>query len=250
MTEKQAKLQFLKKLIDFIALQTGKPIDVSPIKIIAGLEPGRTRYLLQLFTVVATSKVETLTIGDGGDGIKLNVQSYVVNDGISNSSSFEVPTMRPATFNSNGTRLHVSTSGNSLSSTAYGSGMTEPEGRFQDAMPMPSSLRCISAEMGHNFFDANNALSVADTRPATAYGIKPMNGTGADTFPSEMSLNRHATRSCLPLKLSGIDFMTLAGAVRHIAESTSSLGKYIDAVHDDLVTLVSERNHCIDEQHF
>lgn len=280
MSEKQAKLQFLKKLIEFIASQTGKPIDVSPIKIIAGLEPGRTRYLLQLFTVVATSKVETFTIGDGdGDSIKLNVQSYVVNDGKSNSSSLEVPTMRPANSNS----------GNSLS-TAYASGVTEPEGRFRDAMP--SSLR-LSAEMGHDIVDANNALSVANRRPATAYETKPMNGKGADTFPSEMykskpnevvpnlithakliegkgtdgmgdlnlsnikdtihpdkSLNQPEKRTGMPLTLSGIDFTTLAGAVRHIAESTLSLGKYIDAVHDDLETLVSERNRWIDAQHF
>ena len=31
-------------------------IDVKPAKIVSGLEPERTRYLLQLFTVVATSK--------------------------------------------------------------------------------------------------------------------------------------------------------------------------------------------------
>lgn len=277
MSDKQAKLLFLKKLIDFIAFQVGKPIDVSPIKIIAGLEPGKTRYLLQLFTVVASSKVETPTVGDGF-GIKLNVQNYIVNDGKSNSSSLEV---RPATSNS----------GNPLSSTAHGSGITEPKGRFRDAMP--SDLRCISSEIGHDNVDANNALSAANTIPSTAYGTKPMNGRGADTFPSEMyenkpnevvpnlithakliggkgtdgigdlnqsnfkdsihpeqSFNQRVTRTGLPLKMSGIDFTTLAGAVRHIAESTSSLGKYIDAVHYDLEMLVSERNRWIDAQHF
>jgi hypothetical protein len=55
-TEKQAKLQFLNKLISFLSNVTGTSIDVKPSKIIAGLEPERTRYLLQLYAVVSTSK--------------------------------------------------------------------------------------------------------------------------------------------------------------------------------------------------
>jgi TRAF3-interacting protein 1 len=55
-TEKQAKLQFLDKLISYLSNVTGTSIDVKPNKIIAGLEPERTRYLLQVYAVVSTPK--------------------------------------------------------------------------------------------------------------------------------------------------------------------------------------------------
>lgn len=54
--EKQDKLEFLGKLIRFLSDKTGVPIDVKPSKIVAGLEAERTRYLLQVYTVVATAK--------------------------------------------------------------------------------------------------------------------------------------------------------------------------------------------------
>ena len=54
--DKQPKLKFLEKLITFIESSVDmSSINVKPAKIISGLEPERTRYLLQLFTVVATS---------------------------------------------------------------------------------------------------------------------------------------------------------------------------------------------------
>jgi hypothetical protein len=55
-TEKQTKLDFLGKLITFLEQYLEMPTNVKPAKIISGLEPERTRYLLQLFTVVATTK--------------------------------------------------------------------------------------------------------------------------------------------------------------------------------------------------
>ncbi len=55
-TEKQTKLDFLGKLITFLERCLKMPTNVKPAKIISGLEPERTRYFLQLFTVVATAK--------------------------------------------------------------------------------------------------------------------------------------------------------------------------------------------------
>ena len=54
--EKEAKLQFLEKLICFLELNLEVSLGVKPAKIISGLQPERTRYLLQVFTVVATTK--------------------------------------------------------------------------------------------------------------------------------------------------------------------------------------------------
>lgn len=47
----------------FISKQIKISVDVNPAMIISGLEPGRTRYLLQLFTVVAMAKC----LGPKGD---------------------------------------------------------------------------------------------------------------------------------------------------------------------------------------
>jgi len=57
---KQPKLQFLEKLINFVEGHLATSIDVKPSKIVSGLEPERTRYLLQLFTVVVASKPDTM----------------------------------------------------------------------------------------------------------------------------------------------------------------------------------------------
>jgi hypothetical protein len=52
--EKQEKLDFLDKLFCFLGNKTGVSLDVKSSKIVAGLEAEKTRYLLQLYTVVAT----------------------------------------------------------------------------------------------------------------------------------------------------------------------------------------------------
>jgi hypothetical protein len=51
---KQTKIEFLEKLIRFLENELKLSIDVKPSKIVAGLEAGKTRYLLQLFVVIAT----------------------------------------------------------------------------------------------------------------------------------------------------------------------------------------------------
>lgn len=52
---KQNKIEFLEKLIRFLESELEISIDVKPSKIVAGLEAEKTRYLLQLFVVVATT---------------------------------------------------------------------------------------------------------------------------------------------------------------------------------------------------
>lgn len=52
--DKLSKLQFLEKLVNFLENKLDMTINVKPSKIVSGLEPERARYLLQLFTVVAT----------------------------------------------------------------------------------------------------------------------------------------------------------------------------------------------------
>lgn len=302
-TEKQSKLQFLEKLINFIAKQIGTPIDVNPTKIISGLEPGRTRYLLQLFTVVATTKVGTrdfvnsvhsqnepvpASLGDG-DGMnafeleKLHVdlESKILHGGSVKASSRADPNMRPAT--ANGIRWQVKP-GKTDALIEPGVDGGEAVGKVQDVFP--STLHSMSAKDWDGEVDASvktsslgglfsSLSSNTNTRPATANGTRPTKAGKTTTIPTEheeilpdailpnlhpkfavetrmddssLHQNQRTTSTIAPPKLSGIDFISLASAVRHIAESTSSMGKYIDAVQYDLERLVNERNHWIDEQ--
>lgn len=57
-TEKETKIFFLQALITFLERCLETQINVKPSKIVAGLDPERTRYLLQVFTVVATMRIE------------------------------------------------------------------------------------------------------------------------------------------------------------------------------------------------
>jgi TRAF3-interacting protein 1 len=45
--EKDAKLSILTKMVTLVEAMVGEKIDVKPSKIVAGLEPERTNYLLQ-----------------------------------------------------------------------------------------------------------------------------------------------------------------------------------------------------------
>ncbi len=58
--EKQAKLQFLEKLIFFLENELSRSINVKPMKIVSGQEPEMTCYMLQIFTVLATHKPSPL----------------------------------------------------------------------------------------------------------------------------------------------------------------------------------------------
>ena len=53
--EKGAKLEFLTKLVAFVESVVGKQVDVIPANVVSGLEAERTRYMLQLFCVIASN---------------------------------------------------------------------------------------------------------------------------------------------------------------------------------------------------
>jgi len=58
-TEKQAKIDLLVKLIQITELVVGEEIDVKPTKIIAGHEPEKTNAFLQAMFRAATSGIDT-----------------------------------------------------------------------------------------------------------------------------------------------------------------------------------------------
>ena len=46
-TDKEAKIIFLQKMVDVVQLVNNEAIDVKPSKIVAGLEPDKTNIFLQ-----------------------------------------------------------------------------------------------------------------------------------------------------------------------------------------------------------
>ena len=58
-TEKEAKINFLVKLIQLTECVTGEQMDVKPTKIVAGHEPERTNALLQAMFTAATAGIDT-----------------------------------------------------------------------------------------------------------------------------------------------------------------------------------------------
>ena len=58
-TEKQAKIDFLVKLIQLTELVIGEEMDVKPTKIIAGHEPDKTNLFLQAMFRAATAGIDT-----------------------------------------------------------------------------------------------------------------------------------------------------------------------------------------------
>ncbi|XP_074653348.1 TRAF3-interacting protein 1-like [Tubulanus polymorphus] len=56
--EKEAKIAFLQKAIDMVALVTGKVVSVKPNKIVSGHEPEKTNEFLQLLATAILKKVD------------------------------------------------------------------------------------------------------------------------------------------------------------------------------------------------
>jgi len=70
-TEKDAKINFLVKLIQLTELVVGEEIDVKPTKIVAGHEPEKTNLFLQAMFKAATAGIDTTPhvqqlLGGGG----------------------------------------------------------------------------------------------------------------------------------------------------------------------------------------
>ena len=58
-TEKEAKINFLVKMIRLTELVVGEEIDVKPGKIVAGQEPEKTNNFLQMMFRAATAGIDT-----------------------------------------------------------------------------------------------------------------------------------------------------------------------------------------------
>ena len=85
--ERDAKINFLNKLIALVEAVLGEKIDVKANKIVAGLEPEKTNVFLQGLFRAATSGVDTtpyvkqiLGIDDGDDEEELKAQQAAAEE--------------------------------------------------------------------------------------------------------------------------------------------------------------------------
>ncbi|KAJ3155390.1 TRAF3-interacting protein 1 [Geranomyces michiganensis] len=58
--EKEAKIAYLTKIIDCVGISTGVEIKCNPLKIVAGMEPEETNFLLQLLGKAVLKKVDSV----------------------------------------------------------------------------------------------------------------------------------------------------------------------------------------------
>ena len=244
-------------------------INVKPTKIISGLEPERTRYLLQLFTVVATTKClapaakeepllnseakEDEDADESVDGVEASRESPPAEIEVKNETK-EDGVERPASLSNTFEPASLS---NTLERPATARGVEEAP-----AQPLLSntSERPTTARVGGR----PSVVKQMKDRPETTKGTSRNTmhslsysdsaetdelSTFEETKTGEFgTLNQNAHKVILPSQMSDYDLESLADAIQCISQSTAPLGKYIDGVEGDIETLLNERDHWITAQ--
>ena len=249
-------------------------IDVKPAKIVSGLEPERTRYLLQVFTVVATSK--GLTPADS--------KHFDANEEPSEQKAAENRNKEPK-------EVYVVEVGETAPVSVVDVSNPDTNVRAEEANSVeetPALQRPETAQglrLSSSSLDATNALI-----PATAMNIEDtriaerVQRDTAESFKVEITttkekvrelsifekivqeqkrrkekeietatnndspfLYRHKEQVVLPARMLDHDFDSLANAVQTLAESTNPLGAYMSGVQEDLDSMMKERSHWLNE---
>ncbi len=157
-TEKQTKLDFLGKLITFLERCLEMPINVKPAKIISGLETERTRYLLQLFTVVATTK-----------DLKLGAKEK--------TNDHDCPKLEPRIEKTASILMEIDKADALPNQDYRGKGLhdvdiTSKLPTFTQPTPM-TTMGAIKVELVQNEVPLISSLSNLKARPVTSRGARP-----------------------------------------------------------------------------
>jgi len=260
--DKQPKLQFLGKLVDFLEGKLDMKFNVKPAKIISGLEPERTRYLLQLFTVVATSKcltptVEVKTEEDATkpelqieEPDKVDVKEKEVH---TESTDDKSDTLAADTLPPSAVEIQCKSSLVSRPATSHGS--RQPSSILRERKDKPTNVvrpatamisgkdRKAAKSIDEKEAKANDDLGIFQ-KVAEKQKIKSSEETEAIELEGssvETQMNQIPNTIPLPTKLSDVDFESLANAIESIAQSTAPLGTVIDAIVEDIETMIKEQ---------
>ena len=259
--DKQAKLQFLENLINFLEVNLCVSINVKPAKIISGLEPERTRYLLQLFTFVATSKCLTTTVEMKSDeaAAKPDPQIEPTKE-FSNVDVKEKELDTPPTDDKDNTlvtdiqpaAVEIQCKSSLVSRPATSHGSRQPSSILKERKDKPinvvrpatamisSKSRGVAKSTDEKKAKANDDLTIFQ-KNAEQQKIKSSEETKATELKGasvETQMNQISNTIHLPTKLSDVDFESLANAIESIAQSTAPLGTVIDAIVEDIETMI------------
>ena len=259
--DKQPKLQFLEKLTNFLEGKLDMSINVKPAMIISGLDPERTRYLLQLFTVVAASKCLSSTVEMKSDeaatkpkqqteasskelpsvDVKEKEMDTPPTDDKSNTAATDIP---PAA-------VEIQCKSSLVTRPATSHGSRQPSSILRERKDKPINVvrpatamisgkgRGVANSTNEKEAKANDNLAVFHV--ANQQKIKSSEETeatdleGATNVPQ---MNQISNTIPLPTKLSDVNFESLADAIESIAQSTAPLGAVVDGIVEDIETLI------------
>ncbi|KAL3787054.1 hypothetical protein HJC23_011738 [Cyclotella cryptica] len=258
--EKQEKIDFLEKLISFLEAELQISIDVKASKIVAGLEAEKTRYLLQVFVVVATTPEliagshEDVTAGKQDDHITAcNAIRTVGKEEVMN---FESEVTEGASFDaiivddsdSSPAKTHPSLMSSKVKQTTVPKipSMTVDEKTEDEQSDKESTRSADGQSEGDKELPMFEFLGENTEESA---GVEEIKST-----ISSMRLRLHrtinqrpSTALTLPSKLSLADLDSIAASVQCITQLTESLGRYVNVVHNDIEAMTLEQRFWVKE---
>ncbi|KAL9185999.1 hypothetical protein ACHAXT_005237 [Thalassiosira profunda] len=250
--EKHAKLQFLEKLVSALESTLEISLDVKPAKIVSGLEPERTRYLLQVFVVVATTKCLVTAEGEEAkENSPVKALDEVEEVSLSmTTNSKELSDLERSPH----TKEHVPVeapvdSPASSDSSVTSNGEEQTALASKDTFVPPATSRGDSLDVA-SLLDQGPASSGGATRPATALGKTRAPVRRASRPATAVAKGRDEARleeagarnvQALPAKLSDVDFVSLAEAIEGIASAVAPIGAFVSGLRDEMDSLVSQK---------
>ena len=240
--------------------------NVKPSKIISGLEPERTRYLLQLFTVVANSKclTPTVEVKTEEDATKPELQMEESKELSSDNVDVkkkEVDTS-PTDYKSNTlvtdispAAVEIQCKSSLVTRPATSHGSRQPSSILRERKDKPINVvrpatamisgksRGAAKSTDEKEAKANDDLDIFQ-KVAEQQNIKSSKETEATELKEASNvpqMNQISNTIPLPTKLSDVDFESLADAIESIAQSTAPLGTAIDGIVEDIETMIKTR---------
>ena len=266
--DKQPKLQFLEKLVNFLEVNLVDTINVKPAKIISGLEPERTRYLLQLFTVVATSKCLSSTeqlvdinSEEAAAKSKLQIEEPAKELPSDNVDVKEDEVDIPPTDDKNNilataippAAVEIQCKSSLVTRPATSHGGRQQSSILRERKDKPINVvRPATAMISGKSRGAAKSTDEKEAKAHDDLGIfqkvaeqqkikskveivaTELKGVSSN----EPQMNQMSNTIPLPTKLSDVDFESLANTIENIAQSTAPLGTVIDGIVEDIETMI------------
>ncbi|KAL7487195.1 hypothetical protein ACHAW6_012792 [Cyclotella cf. meneghiniana] len=250
---KQNKIEFLEKLIRFLESELEISTDVKPSKIVAGLEAEKTRYLLQLFVVVATTPKSLAVDHKAFSTSKQHDKITTANEiGVRAEETKRAP---PGDFmeddsNLSPAKTRVSFVSSDVKQATVSKTPSMPKDEKIDHERIVDKI--LTDRLSDCYDGGDKELPMFeswenDSREAKE--VEAVNSTG-----SRMQLRLHRpinhrpiTALMLPTTSSTTDYDSIAAAIQGITQTIDLLGRYMDVVNNDIEEVTREKSHWVKE---